>query len=128
MLQMLIYEGYLGDTPEMRITPAGKNVTNFRIGSSRKFKNAKGETVSETTWLKVTAWGKLGEIVNNYCDKGSHVIVTGILRVGENGSPTVYELNNGGHGASYEVTASDVRIIKGKPRDGDDSGEDALPY
>jgi single-strand DNA-binding protein len=113
-IQMVMYEGFLAADPEMRVIPSGKTVTNFRIGSSRQWKNAEGEPVKETTWLKVTAWGKLGEIVNQYCAKGSHVIVRGILRVAENGSPAVYELKDGGHGASYEITADEVRIIKGK--------------
>ena len=113
-IQKVMYEGYLAEDPDMRFTPAGKNVTNFRMGSNRQYKNAAGEVIKETTWLKITAWGKLGEIVNQYCGKGSHVIVEGILRVGENGSPSVYELKSGGHGASYEVTAEKVRILKGK--------------
>jgi single-strand DNA-binding protein len=115
-IQRLEYEGYLVEDPEMRYTPSGKSVTNFRIGSNRQYKNAAGETIKETTWLKVTAWGKLGEIVHDYCAKGSHVVVFGILRVGENGSPQVYALKNGGSGASYEVTANEVRILKGKDK------------
>ena len=109
-----MYEGFLADDPEMRYTPAGKGVTNFRMGSNRSFKTADGRDIKETTWLKITCWGKLGEIVNQYCGKGSHVIVTGILRVGENGSPTVYQLKSGDWAASYEITASEVRILKGK--------------
>jgi single-strand DNA-binding protein len=116
-IQLVMYEGYMAENPEMRYTPSGKAVTNFRMGSNRKWKNANGEDVKETTWLKIAAWGKLGEIVNQYCEKGSHVIVTGILRVGKNGSPEVYELSNGGHGASYEITAREVRILKGKTGD-----------
>ena len=127
-IQMVMYEGYLAEDPEMRFTPAGKGVTNFRIGSGRKYKTAAGEEVKETTWLKITAWGKLGEIVNQYCGKGSHVIVTGILRVGENGSPTVYELKNGGHGAAYEITASEVRILKGKDNVTQEAETEELPY
>jgi single-strand DNA-binding protein len=113
-IQLVMYEGYLAADPEMRYLPNGKPVTNFRIGSSRQWTNASGEKVKETTWLKVTAWGQLGEIVNQYCGKGAHVIVSGRLRVGENGSPAVYELSNGGHGASYEITAEEIRIIDGK--------------
>ena len=119
--QMVIYEGYLTETPELRYTPSGKAVANFRMGSNRKYKTSEGKEVKEVTWLKVATWGKLAEIVSQYCDKGSHVIVKGILRVGENGSPTVYELKAGGYGASYEITADEVRIIKGK--DNVDSGE-----
>jgi hypothetical protein len=41
--------------------------------------------------------------------------VEGYLRVGEGGNPAVYQLkNSGAWGASYEVTADAVRIIKGK--------------
>jgi len=122
-IQLVMYEGYLADDPELRFTPTAKAVTNFRMGSNRKYRNAEGEEVKETTWLKITAWGKLAEIVNEYCGKGSHVIVTGSLRVGENGSPTVYELKSGGHGASYEITANQVRILKGKTVDSEASAE-----
>jgi len=139
-IQRVEYEGFLGADPEMRYTPAGKEVTNFRVGSTRQYKTGDGTIVKETTWLKVTAWGKLGEIVNKYCEKGSHVIVFGILRVGENGSPSVYELKSGGYGASYEITADSVRIIKGKANldngssatghdfPDDTSGDDEIPF
>ncbi len=114
-IQLVIYEGFLAEKPDMRYTPAGKGVTNFRIGSNYQYKDSSGEIQKEVTWLKITAWGKLGEIVSQYCDKGSHVIVTGRLRVGANGSPSVYPLKNGqGYAASYEVTAREVRILKGK--------------
>jgi len=116
-IQLVMYEGYMADDPNMRFTPDGKAVVNFRMGSNRKYKKANGEEVKETIWLKISAWGKLAEIVNQYTAKGSHVVVTGILRAGENGSPNVYELKSGGHGASYEITANEVRILKGKDRE-----------
>lgn len=115
-IQVLEYEGYLVADPEMRYTPSGKPVTNFRIGSNRQYKTADGEVVKETTWLKVATWGKLAEICNNYLAKGSHVIIRGILRVGQNGSPEVYQLRDGAWAASYEVTANEVRILSGKTR------------
>lgn len=126
-LQKLIYEGYLTADPELRFTPAGKEVCNFRIGSNRSYKTAEGEVVKETTWLKITAWGKLGEIVNKYCGVGSHVIVTGILRVGKNGSPTVYQMQNGEYASSYEVTAEEVRILKGKDNVTAEGAENSAP-
>jgi len=114
-IQIIQYEGYLAADPEMHFTPTtNKEVTNFRIGSGHAYKNSEGNQVKETTWLKITAWGKLGQIVNQYCGKGSHVIVFGRLRPGENGSPTPYKLSSGEYAASYEVTATEVRIIKGK--------------
>jgi len=123
-LQMVLYEGYLADEPEMRFTPSGKPVTNFRIGSHRGYKNANGEQVKETTWLKVATWGKLAENVNKICGKGSHVIVRGTLRTNESGSPNVYKSNDGEYRASFEITANEVRIIKGKTITETEGGED----
>jgi single-strand DNA-binding protein len=132
-LQLLVYEGFLADDPETGFTKNGRGVTNFRMGSNRTYKTADGEQMKETTWLKITCWGKLGEIVNQYCGKGSHVIVSGKLRVGENGSPSVYQLKSGDYAASYEITADNVRILKGRngdaPVEGNaDSSNDELPF
>lgn len=132
-IQMVMYEGYLAADPEMRFIPSGTAVTNFRIGSTRQYKDAKGETLKETTWLKVTAWGKLGEIVNNFCAKGSQVIVKGRLRPNETGNPSVYQMNNGEHGASFEIVAEEVRILKSKegafaPREEEELGSEELPF
>jgi len=113
-IQLVMYEGFLADEPDMRVTPAGKNVTNFRIGSNRQYKTADGTVVKETTWLKIVAWGKLGEVINQYCGKGSHVIVTGTLRGNKEGNPSTYEMKNGNWGASFEITANEIRILKGK--------------
>lgn len=130
-IQLVMYEGFLADDPEMRYTPAGKGVTNFRMGSNRSYKTNDGRQIKETTWLKVTCWGKLGEIVNQYCGKGSHVVVSGILRVGENGSPTVYQLKSGEYAASYEITANEVRILKGKDgavTSSEEDTEEEMPF
>src|SRR5512137_2572481 len=108
-IQKVMYEGFLGSEPEMKFTAQGKAVCNFRIGSNHQYKNGDGKVIKETTWLKITAWEKLGEIVNTYCGKGSHVIVEGRLRVGENGSPTPYQLSTGEWRANYEITADNVR-------------------
>jgi single-strand DNA-binding protein len=121
-LQLVIYEGYLGDNPVMQYTASGREVTNFRMASNRKYKTADGKDVKEVIWIKVTAWGKLGEAVNKWCEKGSWVIVSGILRAGKNGSPTPYQTNSGEWAASYEITADKIRILKGK----DDAPEEEL--
>ena len=131
-MQIVIYEGNLVADPEAQYTANGTFVCNFRMGSNQTHKSASGEIVKETTWLKVAVWGKTGEFVNKYAEKGSHVVVTGRLRVGEGGNPTVYELNKGGFGASYEITASDVRILKGKPFEDEDgsssSTDEEIPF
>lgn len=125
--QMLIYEGFLGADPEKRFTPDGKEVTNFRIGSTQTWTARDGQKVSETTWLKVACFGNnLPEIVNKYCTKGTHVMITGRLRPGDGGNPKVFPTRDGGYGASYEVTASSIRIFNTKNAVVADTAEDVV--
>jgi single-strand DNA-binding protein len=125
-IQLMIYEGHMVAAPDMRFMENGRAVCNFRMGSNSQWKNKDGEVMKETTWLKVTAWAKLAEIVNEYCGKGAHVIVTGKLRVGKGGNPDTYEMKDGNWGASYEVVASEVRILDGK-KDGAVAGTYSAP-
>ena len=118
-IQFVMYEGYLGNDPEVSFTQSAKTVCNFRFASSRSYNASDGKKVEETTWIRATAWGKLAEVVGNYCKKGTHVIVQGSLKPGENGNPTVYQRKDGGYGASYEMTAEKVRILTPKSGGGE---------
>lgn len=122
-LQIMVYEGYLGKDVDFN---GERNVANFTVGSTREYKAKSGEKVKVTTWLKVAAWGKLAEIVAEYCHKGSHVIVEGTLRPGDNGSPVTFQMKDGTWGASYEMTASSVRILDSKSEDFAPASHDAV--
>ena len=63
--------------PEMRYVPSGTPVTSFNVATNDQHTNEKGETVRLTTWYRCTAWGKLGEVCNQYLHKGSKVLVEG---------------------------------------------------
>lgn len=123
-IQQVMYEGFLGSDPEMRYTPSGKVVTNFSIGSSSSYTNANGDKVTNTTWLRVSAWGKLAEIVNQYCKKGSHVVIVGRLKGDEKGRPSVFTNSNGDSSASFDVVASEVHFMGGTSDKGESHSED----
>lgn len=107
--QLVIIEGYIAADPEMRFTGQGTAVTNFTIGSNREFK-VNDEKKKETTWVRVDVWGKLAENVAALCKKGTLVQVVGRLKPDDNGGPRVFQRKDGNWGASYEVTAREVRI------------------
>ena len=71
--------GYMGAMPEMRYTPNGAPVTNFSMATNRIWKSQDGESRKETDWHRVTAWGRLAEVVNQYMGKGKRVRVIGRL-------------------------------------------------
>lgn len=72
--------GRLGADPEMRFTPQGTSVTEFRVASNRTWKDRDGNQHDDTEWFRIVAWDKLGEICNQYLTKGSHVYVEGRLQ------------------------------------------------
>lgn len=72
--------GYLGKDPESRFTPTGKKVTHFSVAISNRWKSSEGESKEYTDWVNVEAWGRLGEICQEYLKKGSLVYLEGRLR------------------------------------------------
>lgn len=114
MFQTIILIGNLGKEPEMRYTPSGQPVVTFSVATNRSYKGAEGQPVKETTWFRVTAWGKQAESCNQYLRKGSKVLVEGRLTPDpDTGGPRIWE-SNGKMGASFEVTASTVRFLSGR--------------
>ena len=71
--------GRLGKDPESKYTPTGKRVTHFSIAVSQRWK-ANGETKEYTEWVNVEAWGRLGEVCQEYLKKGSLVYIEGRLK------------------------------------------------
>lgn len=71
--------GYLGNDPETRFTPTGKKVTHFSLAVTQRWKSA-GETKEYTEWINVEAWGRLGEVCDQYLKKGSLVYLEGRLK------------------------------------------------
>ncbi len=127
MYHKIILAGNLGRDPEMRYTPGGQAVTSFSVAVDNSYTNNTGERVRRTIWIRVSAWGKLGEICNNYLQKGRKVLVEGTLVADPNtGNPRVFTRQDGTPGASFEVRADNVRFLSSKGEDGGTDTESDL--
>ena len=110
MLHKIVLIGRLGREPELRFTPAGKQVTSFNVAVDDGFGDNK-----KTIWLRVSAWDKLAETCNNHLKKGSLVLVEGRLTADPaTGSPRIFKKQDGTEGASFEISATAVRFLSGK--------------
>ena len=110
----IIILGNLGRDPELRYAPNGNPVCTLNVASNKVYTDAAGQKQKETTWWRVSVWGKQAESCNTYLKKGSGVLVEGEMKPDkETGNPRVYETNDGGHGANYEATAHTVRFLSG---------------
>jgi single-strand DNA-binding protein len=125
MYHTITVVGNLGRDPEMRHSPDGKPVTNLSVATNRKWTNADGTPGEETVWFRVSAWGKLAEVCEQYLSKGRRVLVEGRLRPDpETGGPRVWTRQDGTAGASYEIVARTVRFLDSNGGGNGDSSDD----
>ena len=75
----VMLHGNLTSDPEVIPTKNGKPLTTFSVAVDRNWKSSGGEKLSETSFHKVVAFGKLGEIAGTYLKKGRPVLVCGRL-------------------------------------------------
>jgi single-strand DNA-binding protein len=102
MYQSITIIGNLGRDPEMRYMPNGDPVTSFSVATSRQYNDRNGQKVKETTWFRVSVFGKMAENTNQYLHKGSMVLVEGRLRVDpKTGGPTTFTRQDGTVGANF---------------------------
>lgn len=113
MYQKITLVGNLGGDPEMRYLPDGTAVTNFSMATNRRWTDKEtGNPVDETTWFRISVWGRQAEAVNEYLGRGSKVLVEGMLKPDPNtGGPRLWTRQDGSVGASFEVTANAVRFL-----------------
>ena len=98
-------------------TPVGDKGCKFDIAINRSYKKD-GERVEDTTYMPVTVWGVLSELVMQRCTKGSQVLVDGRIEVrkfdGDDGTPRKY----------VNIVASDVRFVDKRSFDSETSEEE----
>lgn len=117
--QKITIVGNLGRDPEMRYLPNGQAVTSFSVAANRTYTASSGEKVKETTWFRISAWGKQAEICNQYLKQGRQVMIEGRLTADkETGNPRVWTAQDGTPRASFEVTADRVVFLGGREEGG----------
>ena len=80
-INKVILIGNLGAKPELKYSSNSMAITNLSVATSESWtdKNT-GLKQEKTEWHRVSVFGKLAEVVSNYCDKGSKVYVEGKLQ------------------------------------------------
>lgn len=72
--------GRLTQDPELRSTPSGQSVATLRMATNRVWNDPSGNKKDATEFHTVVAWGRLGEIANQYLKKGGLVMIEGRIQ------------------------------------------------
>lgn len=110
MINRVFLMGRLASDPELRYTPSGLPVVNFRLAVNRLRPNQQtGER--EADFFTIIAWQKTAEFVANYLSKGQLVVVDGRLQTRQ------WTTQEGQKRSVVEVVAFTVQGT-GRPREG----------
>lgn len=100
----VVLVGNLTDDPELRFTPQGAAVANFRIAVNKRFKDAQtGEWKDgETSYFRINCWRQLAENVAESLTRGMRVVVSGSLKMRS------WETQEGEKRTVVEIEADDI--------------------
>jgi len=100
----VILVGHLGADPEIKYTPSGLAVANFRVATNER--SGQGDQRKDTVeWHRVVVWDKLAERCNQYLKKGRQVYVEGRLRTRS------WDDKDGNKRFSTEIVAHTVQFL-----------------
>ena len=103
----IILVGNLTRDIELRYTQGGTAIANTAIATSHKFTN-NGEKKEEVCFVDITAFGRSGEILNQYCRKGSKVLIEGRLNFDR------WQDQNGQNRSKHSVIIESLQMLDSK--------------
>jgi single-strand DNA-binding protein len=120
MYNLITLIGHLGQAPETKKISMGSSVTRLSLATSISWKNAEGVKSEKTEWHSIVLWNKLGQVAQDYLEKGSKVLIVGRVeyrKVENNGETRYYT----------DVIASEMRLLSTKSTPTNSSPENNLP-
>ena len=97
--------GRICSDPELRYSSSGIAVCNVRVAVERQ---RKAEGQPDADFLNIIAFGKTGEFVSQYLDRGAQVSVEGRIQSRK------WQTNDGQNRESVEIVANSVQALETK--------------
>ena len=71
--------GNVGNDPEIRATAGGTRVAKVSLATNRSWNDGNGQRQEKTEWHRLTFFGRLADIVEQYVKKGDRLFAEGRL-------------------------------------------------
>ena len=113
--------GNLTRDPELKYTPKGTAIADIGLAVNRNYTTDSGEKREEVTFIDVTLWGRVAEIVGEYCKKGRPLFVEGRLQL-----DTWDDKATGQKRSKLKVVGENIQLLGGReggPSGGGEQGE-----
>ena len=97
--------GHVGQEPEIKTLEGGKKVAKITLATNENYTNNQGEKVEQTEWHRVTAWGKIADIIEKYVSKGKEIAIEGKITYRS------YDGKNGEKRYVTEIVANELLLL-----------------
>jgi single-strand DNA-binding protein len=97
--------GHVGQDPEIKTLEGGKKVANITLATNEVYYKENGDKVEQTEWHRVSAWGKVADIIEKYVTKGKEIAIEGKL------THRSYDDKNGEKRYITEVVANEILLL-----------------
>lgn len=116
----VVLMGNLTRDPQLKYLPNQTAVAEFGLAVNDRYKNKAGEMKEDVTFVDIAAFGKQAEHINQYCQKGKQVLVSGRLKY-----ETWEDKSGGGKRSKLSVVADRVQFLGARQDNGGGQNEPA---
>ena len=85
-LNKVMLIGNVGSEPDIRATSSGTQVAKVSLATNRQWKDGSGQQKEKTEWHRLTFFGRLVDIVDQWVKKGDRLYVEGRIEYSESES------------------------------------------
>ena len=82
-LNKVMLIGNVGSDPDVRATSSGGQVAKVSLATSRQWKDGSGQQKEKTEWHRLTFFGRLVDLVDQWVKKGDRLYVEGRVEYSE---------------------------------------------
>ena len=107
-INKVIILGRVGKDPEVKYAASGSAIANLTVATSESWNDKQGDKVEKTEWHRISAFGRLAEIMGEYLKKGSQVYIEGKLQTRK------WQGQDGQDRYTTEIVASEMQMLGGK--------------
>ena len=115
-LNKVMLIGNVGNDPEIRATSSGARVAKVSLATNRTFQDRSGQNQERTEWHRLTFFGRLADIVEQYVKKGDRLYAEGRIEYSQT------QDDQGGTRYWTDIVVNEMVMLGGAAGGGDFGG------
>lgn len=108
MFNKTILVGNITRDIELKYLPSGTAIATTSLAINRKWKDKNGQQQDETCFIDIIVFGRTAEVLNQYCRKGSKILIEGRLKLDQ------WDDQNGGKRSKHSIVVENLTMLDTK--------------